>query len=60
MKFLLNENIGHLVSDFLKKKRYDVKSTIEEFRGANDREILRIANREARILVTLDIKILVN
>jgi predicted nuclease of predicted toxin-antitoxin system len=54
MKFLLNENIGKLVTDFLRNKGYDVKSAIEDFRGFPDLKILQIAWQEDRILVTLD------
>jgi predicted nuclease of predicted toxin-antitoxin system len=54
MKFLLNENIGKLVAEILKKKGYDVKSAIGEFRGYSDEEIIKIAFEENRILVTLD------
>ena len=54
MKFLLDENVGKLVAEFLRKKGYDVKSAIEEFRGYPDEKILKIASKENRILVTLD------
>ena len=54
MKFLLDENVGKLVAEFLRKKGFDVKSAIEEFRGYPDEKILKIASKENRILVTLD------
>ncbi len=54
MKFLLDEDIGKLVTKFLKERGYDVKSAIEELRGCPDEEILKIALKEDRILITLD------
>lgn len=54
MKFLLNENIGQQVTEFLRNKGHDTKSAIEDFRGFRDEKILQIAYQEERILVTLD------
>jgi predicted nuclease of predicted toxin-antitoxin system len=54
MKFLLDENIGKLVAEFLRKEGYDVKSAIEGFRGCSDEEIIKTAFKENRILITLD------
>ena len=54
MKFLLDEDIGKLVTEFLRKKGHDVKSAIEDLRGFPDQEILQIACEEERILITLD------
>ncbi len=51
---LLNENIGIKVAGFLKKKNYNLKSSIENFRGIDDKELLTIANKENRVIVTLD------
>ena len=54
MKFLLDEDIGKLVTEFLRKKGHDVKSAIEDLRGFPDQEILQIACKKERILITLD------
>ena len=53
MKFLLDEDIGKLVTEFLRKKGHDVKSAIEDLRGFPDQEILQIVCKEERILITL-------
>lgn len=53
-KFILNENIGIKTFDFLISKNYNVKSTIKDFRGISDRELLEIARKENRIIITLD------
>lgn len=54
MKFLLDEDIGKLVTEFLRNKGHDVRSAIEDLRGFPDPEILQIACKEERILITLD------
>lgn len=54
MKFLLDEDIGKLVTEFLRNKGHDVKSAIEDLRGFPDQEILQIACKEERVLITLD------
>ena len=54
MKFLLDEDIGKLVTEFLRNKGHDVKSAIEDLRGFPDQEILQIVCKEERILITLD------
>lgn len=54
MKFLLDENIGKLVTGFLRNKGHDVKSAIEDLRGFPDQELLQLALEEERILITLD------
>jgi predicted nuclease of predicted toxin-antitoxin system len=53
-KLLLDENIGKLVTGFLREQGYDVLSILEEFPGIKDKEVLVKAVREDRILVTLD------
>ena len=51
---LLNENIGVKTTIFLRNKGYDVKSTVEDFRGINDKQLLGIAFKEKRVIITLD------
>jgi hypothetical protein len=36
MRFLLNENIGQVVAEFLRNEGYDTKSAIEDFKGFSD------------------------
>lgn len=54
MKFLVDEDIGKLVTESLRKEGHDVRSAIEDLKGFPDEEILKIAYKEDRILVTLD------
>ena len=54
MKFLFDENIGWAVVEFFTKQDYDIKSVLEDLRGYKDKEILEIAYKEERIVVTLD------
>lgn len=49
--FLLDENIGHLVEISLHRKGFDVVRTIP---GTLDKQVLRRAREEKRILITLD------
>ncbi|EHR79135.1 hypothetical protein OCC_01359 [Thermococcus litoralis DSM 5473] len=53
MRYLLDENIPLSLYKMLQEK-YDVKRVQEIRRGLSDREVLRIARREGRVLVTLD------
>ena len=54
LKLLLDENIGYLVLEELRKRDYDAKSILESNRGTDDETVLRLASEEGRILVTLD------
>lgn len=53
-KFLFDENIGLAPVEFFRGQGFDIKSAIEDLRGEKDREILKIAYAEQRIIVTLD------
>lgn len=53
-KLLLDENIGGIVADLLRKRGYDVKSVLEDMRGAEDATVLASAVKEKRIVVALD------
>lgn len=46
MKFLFDENIGWTVVSFFKKQGYDIKSVLEELRGSEDKDLLKIAFAE--------------
>ncbi len=52
--FLANENIPLKSIKILRKNGYDVKAIIEEFPGVSDEEVLRIAKKENRIILTFD------
>lgn len=55
LKLLLDENIGLKVAKSLREvESLDVKSVIESDRGASDKGVLKIAQKEKRIVVTLD------
>ena len=51
---LLDENVPKSVYTELKKRGYDVKHVIFIKRGLKDKEVIDIANREGRIIITLD------
>lgn len=53
-KLLLDENIGSIVANTLRKEGYDTKTIFEKARGIKDRQVLARALREGRILITLD------
>ena len=54
MKFLFDENIGWTVVSFFRKRGYDIKSVLDDLRGSKDKDLLKIAFKEKRIVVTLD------
>lgn len=54
IKFLLDENLGYKIAIFLRDKEFDVKSVLEDYRGISDTKVLQIANKEKRIIITLD------
>ena len=54
LKLLLDENIGLKTVGFLLKIGYDVKSVVKDLRGAKDKDILKVAFQEKRIVLTLD------
>lgn len=54
MKFLANENFPFPSIKILRAKGYDVKSIGEETFGIADTQVLDIAKREDRIILTLD------
>ena len=54
MRFLVDECTGPAVAQWLVRQHHDVFSVFDEIRGADDREIIRIANEQNRILITND------
>ena len=54
MKFLADENIGFGIIKSLRKRGYNVKSIRDIQLGLKDSEVLLIANKEKRILITTD------
>ena len=53
-KLLLDENIGVLTITALRKEGYAILSILEDFPSASDEEVLDMAQRQGRVLVTLD------
>src|SRR5271156_2201934 len=54
MRFLADENVSRLVIDSLQATGHDVKSVSATSSGASDGDVLALADRENRILVTED------
>lgn len=54
MKFITDENLGIQIPNFLKNLGYDVISAIEVALSQPDIDILKIANKTNRILLTTD------
>lgn len=54
IKLLADENVPIEAVKALKRKGVDIVSVIDFSLGLNDREVLDLANREGRILVTFD------
>lgn len=54
IKLLTDENIGFRVIYPLRELGLDIKSILEDERGAQDSKVLSIANKEKRILITTD------
>jgi len=54
MRFLVDECTGPAVAQWLRLQNHDVVSVFDEIRGADDREVIRIANEQNRILITND------
>ena len=51
---LIDENVPKSVYTELKRRGYNVKHVIFIKRGLKDKEIIDLANREGRIIITLD------
>ncbi len=55
IKFLADENISRSLTGFLRKEGYDIKDIKEErLYGISDEEVIRLASKEGRIILTHD------
>ena len=54
LKFLADESCDFAIVRRLRFSDYDVKAVVEDMSGAVDREIIRLASAEERILITED------
>ena len=55
IKFLLDENVPAAISDFLRNLSFDViHATDVEMLGSSDDQIMEVARREERTLITFD------
>lgn len=59
MRFLLDQNIERRLASFLKNLGYDVKVVGVDFpAGKLDQDVLDFAYQESRILITNDLKVI--
>lgn len=54
MKFIADENLGIKVPKYLASLGFDIVSVKEIAQGVPDTDVLELANKEGRILITLD------
>lgn len=54
MKFLANENFPLTSSNYLRENGHDVIAIGVEFRGITDREVIELANKDNRTILTFD------
>jgi predicted nuclease of predicted toxin-antitoxin system len=54
MRFVVDECTGPAVAEWLRREGHDVLSVYEERRGISDDEVLALAVRESRVIVTND------
>jgi predicted nuclease of predicted toxin-antitoxin system len=54
MKFLIDENIGVSLINYLRNNGHDVKSASEFYPSRDDTSLINIAHQENRIIVTND------
>ncbi|NOR47621.1 MAG: hypothetical protein GQ533_06200 [Methanosarcinaceae archaeon] len=54
MRFLVDECTGPAVAQWLRQQNHDVISVFDEIRGADDKEVIKIASEQNRILITND------
>lgn len=54
LKFLVDENVGQSVIDYLKKKKYDILIAKEKLLRREDYFLLQLAYNEQRIIITND------
>jgi len=54
MRFVVDECTGPAVAQWLRQQNHDVISVFDEIRGADDKEVIKIASEQNRILITND------
>jgi len=54
MKFLVDENVHHAIYQFLKDQGFDVTSVARDYSSFDDKDILAIAHKEKRVIITND------
>lgn len=54
MKFIVDENIGFRIVEFLRAEKHDILYVAEKIKSFDDISILKIAFKEKRILITKD------
>ena len=54
MKFIVDENLGPSISNWLKNKGFDTFCVLQEATSVDDTAVLDTANKENRIIVTND------
>lgn len=54
MKFLIDENVHFDIFTFLKERDFDVISIAQDYSSIKDRDVLDLANKEGRIIITND------
>ena len=54
MRFLVDECTGPAVAQWLRLQNHDVVSVYDKIRGADDKEVIRKASEQNRILITND------
>ncbi len=54
MKFLVDENVHNAIYHLLKEEGYDVTSVAYDYSSLNDNDILDLAYRQDRVLITND------
>jgi len=54
LKFIVDECLGIVISNWLRENNYDVLSVYEEFPGIDDIEVLSKSIESGRILITND------
>jgi predicted nuclease of predicted toxin-antitoxin system len=54
MKFLANENFPLASTKYLKSKGFDIKAVGTHFSGITDKEVIELAEKEGRTILTFD------
>ena len=54
LKFLIDENVGQSIINYLKQQRYDITIVSENLTGREDEYLINKAFNEKRIIITND------